>query len=79
MDKIDERVARLEKFYLGYLIDRDGPINAFCTLYEVKVRALQETLNELKKRIEAFNVYLDGNIIGRVSNKEEFDTNTTMN
>ena len=59
IEDTDVRIARLEKFYLGYLIDRDGPINAFCSLYEVKVRALQETLNELKKRVDAFNVYLD--------------------
>lgn len=59
IDDTDARVAQLEKFYLGYLIDRDGPVNAFCSLYEVKVRALQETLNEMQKRIKALNVYLD--------------------
>ena len=55
----DVRFGNLEKFYIGYLVDRDGPVNAFCSLYEIKVRALQETLNEMKKRIEALNVYLD--------------------
>ena len=59
MDQTDVRIANLEKFYLGYLIDRDGPINAFCSLNEIKVRALQESLNELQKRIKALNVYLE--------------------
>ena len=59
MDQTDVRIANLEKFYLGYLIDRDGPINAFCSLNEVKVRALQESLKELQKHIEALNVYLE--------------------
>ncbi|MGX8716501.1 MAG: hypothetical protein ACSW8C_00745, partial [bacterium] len=59
IEDTDARIANLEKFYLGYLIDRDGPVNAFCTLYEVKVRALQETLNEMSNRIKALNVYMD--------------------
>lgn len=59
IEDTDARIANLEKFYLGYLIDRDGPVNAFCSLYEVKVRALQETLNEMSNRIKALNVYMD--------------------
>lgn len=59
IEKTDARIANLEKFYLGYLVDRDGPVNAFCSLYEVKVRALQETLNEMSNRIKALNVYMD--------------------
>ena len=59
IEDTDTRIANLEKFYLGYLVDRDGPVNAFCSLYEVKVRALQETLNEMSNRIKALNVYMD--------------------
>ena len=59
IEDTDARIANLEKFYLGYLVDRDGPVNAFCSLYEVKVWALQETLNEMSNRIKALNVYMD--------------------
>ena len=59
IEDTDARIANLEKFYLGYLVDRDGPVNAFCSLYEVKVRALQETLNEMSNRIKVLNVYMD--------------------
>ena len=57
--KTDARIANLEKFYVGYLIDRDGPVNAFCSLFEIKIDALQASINEMAKRIKAMNVYLD--------------------
>lgn len=57
--KTDARIANLEKFYVGYLIDRDGPVNAFCSLFEIKIDALQASINEMSKRIKAMNVYLD--------------------
>jgi hypothetical protein len=57
--KTDARIANLEKFYVGYLIDRDGPVNAFCSLFEIKIDALQASISEMAKRIKAMNVYLD--------------------
>lgn len=59
IDETDTRIANVEKFYLGYLIDRDGPVNAFCALYELKVAALQETLKLMSQRIKALNTYLE--------------------
>ena len=54
-----EKIANIEKFYLGYLIDRDGPVNAVASLIEVKIQALQDSITELSKKLKALNVYLD--------------------
>lgn len=52
-------LGALEMFYVGYLIDRDGPINAVASFFEVKVAALRNNLSLLSKKIAALNTYLD--------------------
>ena len=52
-------LGALEMFYVGYLIDRDGPINAVASFFEVKVAALRNNLSLLSKKITALNTYLD--------------------
>lgn len=60
-DKTQDGISKaaLEKFYLGYLIDRDGPINAISSFLEIKVSSLQATISLMQKKIEALNVYLE--------------------
>lgn len=52
-------LGALEMFYVGYLIDRDGPINAISSFFEVKTSALRNNLSLQSKKIEALNIYLD--------------------
>ena len=52
-------LGALETFYVGYLIDRDGPINAVSSFFEVKTSALRNNLSLQSKKISALNVYLD--------------------
>ena len=54
-----KKLGALELFYLGYLIERDGPINAVASFFEVKVEALRNNISLMSKKIEALNVYLD--------------------
>lgn len=52
-------LGALELFYVGYLIDRDGPINAVASFFEVKVAALRNNLELMSKKITALNAYLE--------------------
>ena len=52
-------IANIEKFYLGYLIDRDGPVNAFAGFFEMKVKAIEESIGIKQQEIRAYNAYLD--------------------
>lgn len=54
----ETRIGKLEKFFLGYLIDRDGPINAFVNFFEIKTSALRSTIALMAEKIKALNVYL---------------------
>ena len=54
----ETRIGNLEKFFLGYLIDRDGPINAFVNFFEIKTSALRSTIALMSEKIKALNVYL---------------------
>ena len=54
-----KHLGALEMFYVGYLTDRDGPINAVSSFFEVKVQALRENLNIQSKSISALNTYLE--------------------
>lgn len=51
-------LAAIEPFFMGYLIDRDGPVNAVASYLEVKSAALVEKINIESKKIKALNVYL---------------------
>lgn len=54
-----KNLGALELFYVGYLIDRDGPINAVSSFFEVKVQALRENLSIQSKSISALNTYME--------------------
>lgn len=51
--------GNMELFYVGYLVDKFGALNAPATFLDVKVRALRANLELLSHYISAFNVYLD--------------------
>ena len=51
-------VGAIEHFFMGYLIDRDGPVNAMSSFLEVKSAALIEKINIESQKIKALNVYL---------------------
>lgn len=57
--KATKSLGALELFYVGYLINRDGPVNALSSFFEVKVNALRENVSLSSKKIEALNIYLD--------------------
>lgn len=50
--------GQLELFYIGYLIDRDGPIGALCSFIEFKSIALLKNIEIESLRIKAINTYL---------------------
>ena len=54
-----KHLGALEMFYVGYLTDRDGPINAVSSFFEIKVQALRENLSIQSKSISALNTYLE--------------------
>ena len=51
-------MAAIEPFFMGYLIDRDGPVNAVASYLEVKSAALIEKIRLESEKIKALNVYL---------------------
>jgi hypothetical protein len=51
-------IAAIEPFFMGYLIDRDGPVNAVASYLEVKSAALVEKIRLESEKIKALNVYL---------------------
>ena len=53
-----EVIAATESFFMGYLIDRDGPVNAVSSYLEVKAAALLEKINLESQKIKALNTYL---------------------
>lgn len=57
--KDTKNLGALEVFYVGYLIDRDGPINAVSSFFEVKTAALRNNLTLQSQKITALNMYLD--------------------
>lgn len=57
--KATQSLGALELFYVGYLINRDGPVNALSSFFEVKVDALRNNVSLSSKKIEALNIYLD--------------------
>ncbi|MGX8717112.1 MAG: hypothetical protein ACSW8C_03940, partial [bacterium] len=57
--KDTKNLGALEVFYVGYLIDRDGPINAVSSFFEVKTAALRNNLTLQSQKITALNIYLD--------------------
>lgn len=56
-DDVNE-IARLEPFYIGFLVDRDGPVNALASFMEIKSVAINEQIKVLGYRIKALRHYL---------------------
>lgn len=56
-DDVNE-IARLEPFYIGFLVDRDGPVNALASFMEIKSAAISEQIKVLGYRIKALRHYL---------------------
>ena len=56
--KATQELGALELFYIGYLIDRDGPINAVSSFFEVKTSALRSNIALMSEKISALNEYL---------------------
>lgn len=52
-------LGAMEVFYVGYLTDRDGPVNAVSSFFEVKTEALRNNLSLQSQRISTLNLYLD--------------------
>jgi len=50
--------GQLELFYIGYLVDRDGPIGALCSFIEFKSVSLLKNIEIETMRIKAINAYL---------------------
>ena len=53
-----KEIGQLEPFYIGYLVDRDGPVNALASFMEVKSAALIDQIKLLGYRIKALKQYL---------------------
>lgn len=51
-------LGQLEMFYIGYLIDRDGPVNALASFMEVKSAAIQAQIVLMSYRIKALQHYV---------------------
>lgn len=53
-----KELGALELFYVGYLIDRDGPVNALSSFLEIKTQALRENISIVMRKISALRQYL---------------------
>ena len=53
-----QEMGGLEMFYIGYLISRDGPINALSSFLEVKTQALRQNIALMMEKVGACNRYL---------------------
>ena len=53
-----EIIGAIESFFMGYLIDRDGPVNAMSSFLEIKSATLIEKIRLETQKIKALNAYL---------------------
>ena len=56
--KSTESMGGFELFYVGYLVDRDGSIDAYSSCLEAKSKAITDNISLQSKHIEAYNQYL---------------------
>ena len=56
--KATESMGGFELFYVGYLVDRDGSIDAYSSCLEAKSTALTNNISLQSEHIEAYNQYL---------------------
>lgn len=52
-----KELGQAEMFYLGYIMDRDGPINALASFLEIKTTAIKTQIKVLMERIKAIKAY----------------------
>ncbi len=53
-----KEISHLEPFFIGYLADRDGPINALASFMEIKSLAISEQVKVAMYRLKALKYYL---------------------
>ncbi len=56
-------IGNLELFYIGYIINRNGPIDAFASFMEIKSSAIRQQITLLSYRVKALKFYL--NLVNR--------------
>lgn len=56
-------IGNLELFYIGYIINRNGPIDAFASFMEIKSSAISQQITLLSYRVKALKFYL--NLVNR--------------
>ena len=56
--KATESMGGFELFYVGYLVDRDGSIDAYSSCLEAKSKAITDNISLQSEHIEAYNQYL---------------------
>lgn len=54
----NNEIGQLEMFYIGYLVDRDGPVNAIASFMEVKSSAIREQIVLMSYRVKALQYYI---------------------
>lgn len=54
----NNEIGQLEMFYIGYLVDRDGPVNAVASFMEVKSTAIKEQIVLMSYRVKALQYYI---------------------
>lgn len=52
-----KELGHIEMFYLGYIINRDGPINALASFLEIKTTAIKSQIKVLMERVKAIKTY----------------------
>lgn len=58
-----KEIGNLEMFYIGFLVDRDGPTNALASFMEIKATAIRQQIQILAYQVTALNLYIK--LIGR--------------
>jgi hypothetical protein len=54
----NNEIGQLEMFYIGYLVDQDGPVNAIASFMEVKSAAIREQIVLMSYRVKALQYYI---------------------
>lgn len=79
MKEDTKEIGNLEMFYIGFLVDRDGPTNALASFMEIKATAIRQQIQILAYRVTALNLYIK--LIGRgldLLNKSQAGDPTTI-
>lgn len=58
-DQDNKKMAALEQFYIGYLVDRDGAANTLSNFFDIKVTALNYNISLASQHVRALNQYMN--------------------